>query len=457
MKRKLIRFISIIVMLVMCFNLIACSNKSDNKSDNSVTQTPDSTNSNTETNSDTTGTKEPVTLTFFSAYPDRNSGMGKAEQIILDNYVKENPYVTIEQEQVANTEPKIQAYMASDNMPDVMMVLGMSSFMTPLVEGGYLEPLNMADYESYEFLPGSMDSFTYNDKLYGLPKNTDFMVLFCNKALFEQNGVKIPTTYTEFIDAINSFNEKGVTPLSLPGKDRWVAATMFQQLALSISGNQKAIYDAMDKMSFTNDSILLEAAQKSKELNDLKAFQVGNINADYGAARNYFGQGKAAMYYMGAWEAGMATDEAFSDDFKKNLVVVPFPATEKGKSSDLVAWNGGGYAISAKSKNKEEALKLINYIMAPENWAKTAWQTGACLPAQKFEQFNTGSETEVQKSLVSILTSASSLSGLNWYDTKTPYFKTKCTDLGQALFAGATSPEDFLKEVDKALAEAAAE
>lgn len=451
MKRNSIRFMSVIVMLVMCFNLIACSKQSDNQSDNSVTNAPDPTNT------DTTDTPEPVTLRFLSAYPDRNSGMGKVEQTLIDNYVKENPYVTIEQEQVAIIEPKIQAYMASDNLPDVMMVLGMSSFMTPLVEGGYLEELNVADYDSYDFLPGSMDTFIYNEKLYGLPRSTDFMVLYCNKALFEQNGVKIPTTYTEFIDAIKSFNAKGVTPLAMPGKEKWPAATMFQQLALSSSGNQKAIYDAMDNMAFENDSILLEAAQMSKELNDLKAFQEGNVNADYGAARNYFGQGKAAMFYMGAWEAGMATDEAFTDDFKNNLAVVSFPASDNAKSTDLIAWNGGGNAVSAKSKNKEEALKLLNYMLAPENWAKIAWQSGACMPAQKFEQFNTGSETEVQKSLVSIINSATSISGLNWYDTKTPYFKTGCMDLSQALFAGVTPPEEFLKGVDKALADVSAE
>ena len=48
----------------------------------------------------------------------------------------------------------------------------------------------------------------------------------------------------------------------------------------------------------------------------------------------------------------------------------------QGKSTDLMGWFGGGYAVSANSPVKAEAIKLLNYIMAPENWAKNAWQLG---------------------------------------------------------------------------------
>ena len=34
--------------------------------------------------------------------------------------------------------------------------------------------------------------------------------------------------------------------------------------------------------------------------------------SDYGASRNLFGQGKAAMYLMGSWEMGLAADTNFS-------------------------------------------------------------------------------------------------------------------------------------------------
>lgn len=443
MKRNFARILCISVVSAIFFSFVGCGQKSDQASQSTSTQTSVSSTSQKSTG--------PVTLRFISAYPDRKSGAGLAEQMLLDNFAKDYPNIKIEQEQVAVIEPKIQAYMASNALPDIIYCLGNSAYMSPLVTGGYLQELNKSDYDSDGFISGSLDTFTYDGKLYGLPRSSDFMVLYCNKALFESNGVKIPTTYTEFIDAIKAFRAKKVTPLALDGKDQWPAGTFFQQLVLSSSGDQKAISNAMETATFAKDPIMLKAAQMSKELNDLKAFQEGNVNADYGTARNYFGQGKAAMYYMGAWESGMSTDEAFSDDFKKNLIVVPFPATDKSKSTDLLAWNGGGTAVSANTTEKEAAMTFFNYIFKPENWAKLYWQTGAGMPAQKFDQFLTGNENDVQKTLVNILGSATSISGLNWYDTKTPDFKTQCIGLSGALFAGALTPDKFLEELDKVI------
>ena len=51
--------------------------------------------------------------------------------------------------------------------------------------------------------------------------------------------------------------------------------------------------------------------------------------SDYGASRNLFGQGKAAMYLMGSWEMGLATDTNFSDEFRANVDAFKFPRAEE--------------------------------------------------------------------------------------------------------------------------------
>ncbi len=56
---------------------------------------------------------EKVTLRLFSNLPDRKSGQGLAEQMIIDNYMKENPNVKIDVEALAE-EPfknKLKAYI----------------------------------------------------------------------------------------------------------------------------------------------------------------------------------------------------------------------------------------------------------------------------------------------------------------------------------------------------------
>lgn len=407
-------------------------------------------------NGGTTNTPKEVTIKFFSNLPDRAAGMGKLEQTLIDNYMNENKNVKIVVEALQD-EPykqKFKAYTAGNELPDVYMVWGQPSFFNPIMKGGYAAELNSGDYSKYDFFAGALDGFSMGGKLYGLPRGTDLMVLYYNKSLFEKNGVKVPTTYEELLDAAKSFRSKGIAPVAMNGKDKWAMNILFQDLVVKEGGNQKLMTDALSKNAkFGEDPVLIKAAQRFKELVDVKFFQDGFISADYGAAQNAFAQEKAAMYYMGSWEMGMKTNDSFAASFKDNLGVIKFPAMSdgKGKATDLMAWNGGGYAVSSKSEVKDEAKKLLNYMMKPENWSKNAWQSGLGFPAQKLDAFMTGSETDIQKDLIKILGESTSASGTPWNDCLTPNFKTDAENTIQELAAGVITPEEFAKKIDAAI------
>lgn len=403
----------------------------------------------------TTSDSKDINIKFFSNLPDRATGQGKLEQTLIDSYIKDNPNVkvTVEALQDAPYKQKFTTYAASNQIPDLFMVWGQPSFLSPIMKNGYVAELNATDFKDYGFLNGSLDGFSTNGKLYGLPRNTDFMVLYYNKALFEKYSVKLPTTYEDVVEAAKTFRKNSISPISINGKDKYTMSLMYQDLLLKESGDQKLMPSALkDTTKFTTDPLFAKAAEDVKALTDVKGFQDSFVTADYGAANNLFAQGKAAMYYMGSWEVGMDLNKDFSDEFKKNVDVIKFPAptTGKGKDTDLVAWNGGGYAVSANSKVKDESIKLLKYMMKPENWAKLGWQSGAVVPAQKYDQFLTGKESNLQKKLTAILSTSTSISGVAWDDALTPDFKTNSENLSQEFFAGIKTPKQFLEEAAKA-------
>ena len=403
----------------------------------------------------TTSDSKDINIKFFSNLPDRATGQGKLEQTLIDSYIKDNPNVkvTVEALQDAPYKQKFTTYAASNQIPDLFMVWGQPSFLAPIMKNGYVAELNATDFKDYGFLNGSLDGFSTNGKLYGLPRNTDFMVLYYNKALFEKYSVKLPTTYEDVVEAAKTFRKNSISPISINGKDKYTMSLMYQDLLLKESGDQKLMPSALkDTTKFTTDPLFAKAAEDVKALTDVKGFQDSFVTADYGAANNLFAQGKAAMYYMGSWEVGMDLNKDFSDEFKKNVDVIKFPAptTGKGKDTDLVAWNGGGYAVSANSKVKDESIKLLKYMMKPENWAKLGWQSGAVVPAQKYDQFLTGKESNLQKKLTAILSTSTSISGVAWDDALTPDFKTNSENLSQEFFAGIKTPKQFLEEAAKA-------
>lgn len=436
-----IKLISAIITTVLAISLISCGKATVDKP------------------TDTSKSKE-VKIKFLSNLPDRASGQGRLEQLLIDNYMKENTNIKVEVEALQD-EPykqKFKAYAAGNQLPDLYMAWGQAAFFGPVMQAGYAAELNPNDYKDYGFFNGSLDGFSSNGKLYGLPRNTDFMVLYYNKVLLEQNSVKVPTNVDELIEAAKTFRAKGIAPCAMNGKDKWAISLLYQDLVIKEGGDQKLIYNAITgKSKFVGDPILTKAAKDLKSLMDVKFFQDSFTAADYGAANNLFAQEKAAMYYMGSWEVGMETNKDFTDAFKKNIDVVKFPIIKdgKGKATDLLAWNGGGYAVSAKSELKAEAIKLLNYMMRPDNWPKQGWQLGLVVPGQKYDSFLTGKETNLQKKLTEILGSSTSISGTSWNDNVTPDFKTASEDLSQQLAAGLITPEKFLEEADKAAAKAA--
>ncbi|HYF84251.1 MAG TPA: extracellular solute-binding protein [Clostridia bacterium] len=443
MKKTIIKLTSIMLTLIFLLSIAGCTAE---KPVATQTEPPKETK---------------VEIKFFSNLPDRASGQGKLEQMLIDNYIKENPNVTIQLEALQD-EPykqKFKAYASGNSIPDIYMVWGQPSFFNPVMEAGYAAELNAADFKDYQFFNGALDGFSLDGKLYGLPRNTDYMVLYYNKALFESNGVKVPETFEEVIAAAKTFRAKGIAPIAMNGKDKWAISLLYQDLVIKEGGDQKLIYDAINgKVKFTENPILKKAAEDVKALMDVKGFQDSFVAADYGAANNLFAQEKAAMYYMGAWEVGMDSNPNFSDSFKKNVDVVKFPgpSTGSGKSTDILAWNGGGYAVSANSPVKDEAIKLLKYIMKPDNWAKNGWQLGLVVPGQKYDSYLTGKETNLQKKLTEVLSVTTSISGTSWNDSLTPDFKTSSENLSQELAAGMLTPEKFLEEMDKAAADASA-
>ncbi|MBC8061215.1 MAG: extracellular solute-binding protein [Clostridiaceae bacterium] len=428
------RFVDVILIFIIMNGLISCSQGS---SKYSTAFTP----------------KKQVNLKFFSNLPDRLTGQGKLEQMLLDKYVKENPNVkiTVEALQDEPYKQKFKTYVASNEIPDVFMAWGQPSFFYPIMINGYVVELNKEDFKDYGFFNGALDGFSLNGRLYGLPRNTDYMVLYFNKAIFEKYKVPLPKTYEDIISSAKIFRANNLSPIAMNGKDKYPIAILYQDLLIKESGDQRLIGEGLRGTNkFASNGLYLKAALDLKALMDVKGFQDSFDSADYGAANNLFAQGKAAMYYMGEWEVGMDTSKGFSEDFKKNVDVMKFPATStgKGKDTDLVGWNGGGYAVSANSKVIDESIKLLKYIMKPENWAKQGWQTVGIIPAQEFHQFKTGKESPLQSKLSDILASSTSISGTPWNDSLTYEFKTNIENLVQEFSLGIKSPEEFLKEAE---------
>lgn len=395
--------------------------------------------------------EDSVTLKLFSNLPDRKNGQGLVEQMIIDEYMEQNPNVTIEVEALDEEayKTKFKAY-SMEGMPDVVSIWGQPSFLDEVVAAGVLAELNADDYADYKFIEGSLDGFTYDGKLYGLPRNTDVACVYYNAKMFEDNGWEIPATYAEMIELAGTIKDAGITPMAMDGGDGWPMAVYLSDVLYKLTAKDysSVVSNAISTGDFS-DANLKKATELLKEAADAGLFQNGYDSQDYGTAMNLFTNGQAAMYYMGSWDASMALNEDIAEEVRTNIRMFTMPVIDGGAAAatDIAAWNGGGYAVSENSEVKEEAVKFLNYMYQPDKLSKYGWENGVGMSAQDQSAYMTGEESELQMQIVNAVNSATSVSGTPINDCGPSAFKTSIESEIQSVSNGSTSVEDFLSTI----------
>lgn len=401
-----------------------------------------------------TGSTEAVTIKLFSNLPDRKNGQGLVEQKIIDEYMAENKNVTIEVEALDEEayKTKFKAY-AMDGMPDVVSIWGQPSFLDEVLDADVLAELNESDYDDYGFISGSLDGFKKDGKLYGLPRNTDIMLFYYNQKMFSDNGWKVPATCDELLELCSTIKEAGITPVAMDGGDGWPLACFLTDILVKVAGTDyaKIVSDAVKTGDFSAPE-MKQASQILVDFVNAGMFQVGYDAQDYGTTMNLFTNGQAAMYCMGSWDCSMALNEDIDKEIRDNIRAFTMPVVKDGKggANDIAAWNGGGYAVSAGSKVKDEAIKFLNYMYQPDKLSKYGWENGVGMSAQDQSEYLTGEETDLQKQVMDILKNASSVSGTPINDCGPSQFKTTIESEIQGMSNGSTSIDEFLANIGNA-------
>lgn len=398
--------------------------------------------------------EDAVTIKIFSNLPDRKNGQGLVEQMIIDEYMAANQNVTIEVEALDEEayKTKFKAY-AMDGMPDVVSIWGQPSFLDEVLDAGVLAELQEEDYTDYGFIAGSLDGFKKDGKLYGLPRNTDIMLIYYNQKMFEDNGWTVPATYNELLDLCGKIKDAGIIPVAMDGGDGWPMACFLTDILVKVAGTEYA--DIVSRAVATGDFTapeIQEATQILVNSASVGMFQMGYDSQDYGTTMNLFTNGQAAMYCMGSWDCSMALNQDIAPEIRDNIRAFTMPVVEGGKAgaNDIAAWNGGGYAVSANSPVKEEAIKFLNFMYQPDKLSKYGWENGVGLSAQDQTAYLTGNETELQKQVMDILKDATSISGTPINDCGPSAFKTSIESEIQGVSNGSTSVEDFLAAIGAA-------
>jgi raffinose/stachyose/melibiose transport system substrate-binding protein len=156
-----------------------------------------------------------------------------------------------------------------------------------------------------KFTPSVLDQIKYKGKSYTVPTGLSYYTgLTYNKKIFADNNIQIPKTWDEFVTVCETLKAKGITPISIGGKDTAgiIMLSVVQSLYPTAAAKQdlaKGLYGYTVKL---NEGQQLEVLKKTQQV-----YTYGQANfagSNYSQMTSDFLTGKAAMISDGTWNVG---------------------------------------------------------------------------------------------------------------------------------------------------------
>jgi raffinose/stachyose/melibiose transport system substrate-binding protein len=397
-------------------------------------------------------TAKPVKLRIYAQYADDDTKL--PYDYAVAELKKEMPNVELELEiQAQDDGQKLKTYAATGNLPDIFQA-GLDIINTFKKSGNILELDKYVDELGFKdkMYPSTMNTLVTDDgHTYAFPyAGNEFALLYYNKELFEQNNVKVPTTYDELLEAVKTFNAAGITPLSMFAKEKWPTVALYDMF---VTRNDASGIVKLDKgEASASDPAYKEAAEKLAELVKAGLLPKGATNLNYDQAAALFHQGKAAMFLNGQWEIAESTKQLGD---KAGWTYFPGKDAANYEASKYAFSGGGGpggYAINPDTKDQALAAKVAAFISLKYAEYKYT-ERGNPIVATKVDKAIVTEFPPMMQQLSDDIGKITSTTAFAWglSDAK---FKAAIEDAAQSLMTGAYSAEQFIEDVNKAIPQA---
>lgn len=368
-------------------------------------------------------------------------------------FESEHEGVTVQIEAIQNEDFEGKLTTAMQDLgsgPDVFMTLGGQKDQDMIDAGQLMDLTDKISDTVKTQMAASLDSATYDGKIYGVPTTVQPGGIWYSKDLFAQAGItEVPTTWEELMDACQKLKDAGIDPIAVGAKDAWPAAHWYYWLSLRICSPD--VYDeSMANKDFSAEC-WTAAGEKLQELNDAGYFNEGYLTttAQQGASSSagLLANHKAAMELMGTWEPGVVRDLTPDQQPMADLGFFAFPSVEGGEGEEG-ALMGAATSFGVNPEAPEIAIDFVNK-MAEKKWQDKYATAFSTIPASAESQADVEDE-----SLAGLIEALNASDGMKlWMDTSLGANIGTALNTGVVnMLSGTGTPEDIVKAMNDAAA-----
>ncbi|MNJ62391.1 hypothetical protein D3C77_582310 [compost metagenome] len=164
-----------------------------------------------------------------------------------------------------------------------------------------------------------------------------------------------------------------------------------------------------------------------------------------------FLNGEAAMYRMGTWEILSFTDENLPENLKGNVDYFYLPTTSNAKTPDNEFFGNSGIGLAAMANNFDETTKdFLSYVLKNYSDVYVAKQQMSPL---KFTIEDESQFSELFLRIKKDMDNYGSEFAKPWDTLLDANTNSIMSDLIIKLAMGATTPQDFAKQIDDTIAQ----
>ena len=317
--------------------------------------------------------QSPVTLKI--AYPAWDTKAQEAAVTgIFAEYEKQNANVKIEL--ISLPFPVLRQRLVvsarAGDPPDVAYVDG--RWVPEMAVPGLIADITVAaaKLDRADWFPEPWKGCTVGGRIFAIPDRIDPWLVYYNTELFEKAGIAaFPKTMDELAAAAVKITGGGVYGWGLIGAKDASLISRFINFLYAFHGDlltpdgKKSAFGQPDSVAalrfYTDLLVKYKAAQPSAMANGLN-----DVN-------QLFMTGRAGMIIDGPWRQGTLREQA--PNLKWSLGQLP-PAAGKSPRYLTSSWY---YTLFKGGRNQEAAFKFVDFLLKPENMAKSV----VTLPARK--------------------------------------------------------------------------
>lgn len=304
---------------------------------------------------------------------------------MIAQFVKENPDIRVKINNSADSQTDLRTRLVKNRVPDVITFNGDISFGMFAASGVFHD---FTDDPLVKELNPGMVSIAKNlvqtkdpssKRLYGLPFAGNASGYIYNKTLWREAGVdpeKPPQTWSEFMAVLDRFKDQGIEPVQATLSDSWTAQAPLASLAGTLVPESQYVELLRGKTNFQT----IWSAPARREV-ELFSHSMGDKGITYQQGTQNMAAGKVAVLPLGTY----AIPQIRMINPKVDLGFAQMPANDSPSEQILTAGDDVMLTMGAETKHPQEAMRLIRYLMHPDQLRIYARAQTAFMPTKRVE------------------------------------------------------------------------